>query len=338
MSFPLRLKKGLPFRRGVNLSGFESAGNIYALPSTQAVDYAYSKGFRGIRATFDPTLMISAPGGPLNANYLALYKSLTDYVGTKPGMVAKVDPHERSYYIGATIDSNGNRSGGTPVIIGETAQFTPAHWGDAWGRICTALSGSHLEYELMNEPHDQDDTKLAATLNAAITAIRSAGRQNKILIPFNSYSNRFAWLNERARMIALLGNIIDPLNNNAIVVHCYPDGGSAGTTTDVLSDYMDGIVDITQWARANGRKLSATEVGTGFDAKSLAALRTMWNYFLANRDVWIAADYWTMVTGQDENNPPLYRYQLLPIQLGTAGLPGAGPYTDRPQMGILASS
>lgn len=337
MSFPLKCKKGLPFRRGVNLSGFEAAGNQYALPPTQAVDYAYSRGFRGIRATFDPTLMISAPGGPLNANYLALYKSLIDYVGTKPGMVAKIDPHERAYYLGATIDSNGNRSGGTPYIIGETAQFTAAHWADAWGRLCTVFSGSHVEYELMNEPHDQDDAKLVLTLNAAIAAIRAAGRTHKILVPFPSFSNRFAWLNERPRMIAFLGQIVDPLNNIAIVVHCYPDAGSAGTTTNVMSDYMAGIIDITQWARANGKKLSATEVGVGSDEASLNAGRTMWNYFLSNRDVWIAADWWTMVTGQDENYPPLYRYQLLPIELGTAGVPKPGPYTDRPQMSFLKS-
>lgn len=323
-----------PLEIGVNLSSYAGGGSTHALPPTQAVDYFYSKGFRVFRIPFNPTRMLSAPGGPLNATYLNQYKSLVSYVLTKEGATVEIDPHDARYSIGATYDDYNGPTGGTQVIPGEDARFTAAQYADFWVRLATAMPDPRLRYELINEPHDQDTGKLLVTMNTTIAALRTAGFGNYLIVPFNGYSNRFSLINDFLAQTTMLNSIVDPLNYWGIQYHLYMDAGSAGADTSIQIGFMSDIATGTAWARANGKRFEVTEIGAGTDAASLAGLDTVLAYMNSNRDVFPGFAYWAAPLYQDENYPPLYRYQLLPIELGGGGVPG--PYTDRPQMGVIS--
>lgn len=329
-----KILQARPFYRGLNLSGYDGGGSIYALPSTQAVDYFYNLGMRVFRLPFNIVRMLSAPGGSLNATYLTQYKGLITYILAKPGATAIVDSHSFGrWLVGSTFDDYNGPSGGTEIIIGEDPQFTPAQHADYWVKLATALADPRLQYELINEPFDQDNDKLRDTLNATIAALRSAGFKNLLIVPFNNYSNRASFAHDTDAQGALLNGIVDPANNWAVQYHMYMDAYSPGADTSIQPDFLNEVIVATNWARANKKQFYATEFGAGPDAASIAAVTTFLAHMRTNKDVWLGWTYWTAVQYQDENHGGLYRYQLLPVELGGGGV--AGPYIDRPQMAPL---
>lgn len=322
---------GLPaFLRGTNISGQDSGGSIYAFVTENVFDYFASKNTKAYRLTFRQERMQPTPGGALAEPYATRYEELVNFALDKGGYPI-IDPHNFGrVVVGGTFDDYNNPTGGTEVIIGETGTYTAAHFADLWTKLSNRFSDPRISYNLMNEPHDQVTATLTATLNTTIAAIRAAGHRNRLIVPFNGYSNRHGFVSAQSAMATHLNGIVDSADNWVIDYHCYMDAFSAGTSVDVQANFMADVQTFTTWCRANGKKAFCGEFGAGVDAANLNGAREFFRHLEANDDVWVGWVWWTSVMYQDT-----YRYQLLPTELTDALNAGPGPYTDRIQMNLI---
>ncbi|KAG6899562.1 hypothetical protein C0993_009231 [Termitomyces sp. T159_Od127] len=145
---------------GVNESGAEFGsqnipgvlGKDYTWPSPSSIDYFVGKGFNTFRVTF---LMerLNPPSsgltGPFDATYLSGLTTAT---------------HNYMRYNGAIISSNSDFS-------------------TFWTNLANQFkSNSHVIFDLQNEPNGIDATVVAASMQAAVNAIRAAGATSQLIL------------------------------------------------------------------------------------------------------------------------------------------------------------
>ncbi|MGA1831658.1 cellulase family glycosylhydrolase [Rhizobium wenxiniae] len=314
--------------RGLNVSGQESGGSVWAFPSEELFSYFQGKGANVFRLTFSHERMQPVPGGALAEPYASRYAGIVDFATSKGAHVV-IDPHNFGRFrVGSTFDDSNNPVDGNEVIVGENAAFSRTLFADSWVRFAARFGHPLALFNLMNEPQAQDTEALQATCNMCIAAIRGAGHKNTIVVPFNGWSNRFGFVNDFSTQTAYLNGIVDPDDNWLIDYHCYLDSGSAGQTTDVQSNFMEDVNLFTNWCRANRKRAFVGEFGAATDAASIAAAAIYLSHLEANKDVYRGFAWWTAVQYQDD-----YRYQILPSELSDGASPG--PYTDKPQMELL---
>lgn len=129
-------------------------------------------------------LVGSTLGGTLNAANFAKYDSLVSAC-LATGASCIIDVHNYARWNGGIIGQGGPTN----------AEFT-----SLWTQLATKYKNTaNVIFSLMNEPHDVDITEWAATVQAAVTAIRTAGattqmskfnfRQQKRIELTNDYSS-----------------------------------------------------------------------------------------------------------------------------------------------------
>lgn len=110
-------------------------------------------------------LVGSSLGGTLNAANFAKYDQLVSAC-LATGATCIIDIHNYARWNGQIIGQGGPTN----------AEFT-----SLWTQIATKYkSTTNVIFSLMNEPHDLDITEWAATVQAAVTAIRTAGATTQI--------------------------------------------------------------------------------------------------------------------------------------------------------------
>ena len=323
-----------PVLRGLNLSGAEAVGNANAFPPQAAVDYFVAKGASVIRIPYSMERLIPVPSGGVYATYANYLDSIVNYALGK-GLYVILDPHNyMRFCIGATIPDDDYISGGTTVIIGQDPAYTNQNFADFHTVVATRYPHKRIIYGLNNEPHDLDDAKLLASHNAAIAAIRAAGRTNLILVNGNDYGTA-AWGAGKPNR-TYMPQIVDSGNNWAVDQHHYLDASAAGITTTIDPNYMDGLTSYTTFARSAGLRTFLGEIGGGVQADNLKGLSDVLAHIAANGDVYLGFTAWTAIKYQDTG--PGSIFNLLPTELTTIGPSAALPssVTDRAQTKVIA--
>ncbi|KAG6862567.1 hypothetical protein C0995_000115 [Termitomyces sp. Mi166 len=272
---------------GVNESGAEFGnqnipgvlGTDYTWPSPSSVDYFVNQGFNTFRVPFQME-RLSPPSSGLTGSFNAAYLSglttasrIVNYI-TNKGAYAVIDPHNFMRYNGAIISSNSDFS----------------RW---WTNLANQFkSNTRVIFDLQNEPNGIDATTVAASMQAAVNAIRAAGATSQlILVEGTSWTGAWTWTS--SGNAAAFANITDPNNNIAIQMHQYLDSDGSGTSDQCVSATIgaERIADATAWLKAHNFKGFLGEIGAGSNANCIAAVQGAL-CAMQQSGVWIGALWW----------------------------------------------
>lgn len=314
---PYRLPAYSP---GVNLAGAEFEGGgipgrygyDYSYPTTADVDYVVGKGLRLVRVPFRWKRLQRELRAPLDADELERLTTLVDYVLSK-GASVLLDTHD---YAGRDGKIGGDDPGAP----------TNQDFADYWSRIATVFADRpKVVFGVMNEPSGLGTQQWLAAANAAIAGIRTAGAKNTLAIPGTRWTGAHSWYSgDETSNAAVMGGVVDPLDNYVYEMHQYLDSDSSGTHAECTSATVgrERLERATTWLRERGRRAVLGEVGVGSDATCLAALDDMLTFMDQNRDVWAGWTYWAA----GSRWPDTYFASVQPIQ---------ATGQERPQMSVL---
>lgn len=144
---------------------------------------------------------------------------------------------------------------------------TDAQFADIWSQLAVKYKNeSKIVFGIMNEPHDLNITTWASSVQAAVTAIRSVGAVDQIiLLPGNDFSSARGFIeNGSAAALSLVSNP-DGTNTSLIFdVHQYLDTDNTGTHAECTTDHInDTFVPLAAFLKANGRQAILSETGGG---------------------------------------------------------------------------
>ncbi|KDQ55160.1 glycoside hydrolase family 5 protein [Jaapia argillacea MUCL 33604] len=212
--------------------------------------------------------------GVLNSTNFAKYDVLVQAC-LATGAHCIIDIHNYARY-------NGN-------IIG---QGGPANsvFAQLWTNIATYYkSTTNIVFGVMNEPHDLPDVTLwAGTVQAAVTAIRSAGATSQmILLPGNDWTSAATiWSDGSGAALLNVTNPDGTKTNLIIDVHKYLDSDNSGTNAECVTDNVATAWEpLAAWLRTNGRQALNTETGGGNTASCQQYMCSQIAYQKANSDV-----------------------------------------------------
>lgn len=182
-------------------------------------------------------------------------------------------------------------------IIGQSGGPTNAQFASIWTQIATKYASSpKVAFGIMNEPHDLPSvTTWAASVQAAVTAIRNAGAtQNIILLPGNDYTHASTSISDGS--YAALKTVKNPAGtttNLIFDVHQYLDSDGSGTHSNCVTNNIAAFSTLATQLRADGRQAMLTETGGGStDPTCLSALCEELVYLDQNSDVYIGYTGW----------------------------------------------
>ena len=169
---------------GVNLAGADFGtdlpgefGTDYIYPIRDEIDYFTAKGMNIFRLPFLWERLQNDQNGPLNQDELQRIKDFVNYAASKQAMVI-LDPHNSARYYGEIIG-----------IDGDFSALPLAAFEDFWTKLANQFkNNNNVIFGLMNEPHDMPTELWLDDANAAISAIRTTGTKNLILVPGNAYT------------------------------------------------------------------------------------------------------------------------------------------------------
>jgi endoglucanase len=122
-------------------------------------------------------------------------------------------------------------------------------------------------FGLMNEPHHLPSlAQWAATVQAAVTAIRRAGATTQtILLPGNDFTHASSFVeNGSAGNLSRVTNPDNTTTNLVFEVHQYLDSDGSGTSLECVTDRVaDGFRPLAQFLVSSKRKALVGEIGGG---------------------------------------------------------------------------
>jgi endoglucanase len=313
-----------PQLRGVNRAGAEYGDDwcgwlweqdYYEWPSvairTAELSHYASKGMNVVRLPISWERLQPTLNGPLDPTYQA---SLVDYVtaATSMDFAVIIDLHNYGRYATGAFNSSGVQVNTyTQHILGD-GTLTFAHAADVWKKIATLFVGnSRVIFNLMNEQHDAgrpvpsaprektcdigpglisslNSTEIFAGYQTVLNAVRATGATQLILFPNTRSSDTQHWSTWSPQggpldSVAAL-NVTDSANNLAFDMHSY-------TGCKDCDSWNGDITVVTNWARANGKRLFLSELGTESGATVVSTLLT---YLNSNADVWVGWTVWNL--------------------------------------------
>ncbi|MBS2014123.1 MAG: glycoside hydrolase family 5 protein [Deltaproteobacteria bacterium] len=303
--------------RGVNLNGpdFGSAlpgthGVDYVFPDASDVDYFVGKRMNTFRVAFRWERLQRNARRTFDAAYSKELATLVKTVTARNGYVV-LNPQNFARYYGNVIGSSA-----VPNAV----------FADLWKRLAQQYkSNPRVLFGLMNEPNTMPTEQWVSAAKAAVSAIRSTGARNVILVPGNGWSGAHSWNDDwygTPNAVALLG-ISDPANNLLFEAHQYLDSDSSGQSDTCVSSTIgrERLAPFVAWLRANRRRGFIGELAGGRNATCYEAIADMVGYITSQSDVlvgwtwWAAGPWW----------PASYPFTLEPLD----GI-------DRPQMNVLS--
>ncbi|KAJ7154778.1 endoglucanase [Mycena filopes] len=230
-------------------------------------------------------------GAPLNMTNMAKYDALVQAcLATGAQTHCIIDMHNYARWENTIIGQGGP---------------TNAQFAAIWGDIATFYKDQpRVIFGIMNEPHDVPDINLwAATVQAAVTAIRKAGATTQmILLPGNNWTSAQTFVsNGSADALKKVVNLDGSVTNLIFDVHKYLDFDNSGTNPEcTTNNIVDSWAPLAQWLRCNKRQAFNTETGGGFNSTSCLTLMCQQIAFQAqNSDVflgyvgWAAGNFFT---------------------------------------------
>jgi endoglucanase len=220
-------------------------------------------------------------GGPLYAPNANTYDLLVQGC-LATGAYCIIDIHNYARWDGGIIGQGGPTN----------AQFT-----SLWSQLATKYaSQSRVIFGIMNEPHDLPSVTIwAATVQAAVTAIRNAGANSQIiLLPGNDYTSAADFISDGSGPALLsVTNPNGSTTNLIFDVHKYLDADNSGTSEDcVTNNIASAFAPLAQWLRCNGRQALNTETGGGNSASCISYLGQQLAFVSNNSDVFLGYVGW----------------------------------------------
>ena len=169
-------------------------------------------------------------------------------------------------------------------------------FSNLWSRLAVKYKNSpNIVFGLMNEPNGISAKTARSLMDAAISAIRSAGAKNLVLIPGTRWSGAHSWTQggEDSNANAFSG-FRDPANNFMFELHNYIDDDASGTKAECPSESIgvERLLSVTAWLRKERAKALLGEFGSSRNSTCLKAMGGMLDYMEANSDVWYGWTYW----------------------------------------------
>lgn len=277
----------MPYR-GINLSGAEFGSAIpgtfgadYTFPTPSEVDYFMGKGMNTFRVGFKWERLQPTARGAFDATYLGRLDSIVTYA-TNKGATVILNPHNFARYYGSTVGSSN-----VPNEV----------FADLWSKLATKYAGNpRVLFNLVNEPHDIVTETWVSGANAAISAIRSAGARQMIIVPGNAWTGAHSWTSSSygtPNSVAML-DIRDPSDNVVFEVHQYLDPDSSGGSGACVSTTIgkERLLKFVQWLRDNGKKGFVGEFAGGDNTTCNTAVTDMLAYMHASSDVLVGWLWW----------------------------------------------
>ncbi len=322
--------------KGCNLAGGDSyyarwgtagpvAGRDYGFVSNADVDYHLSKGENTIRLLFAWEAMQPTPYATLStlSGAYAIYRdrlyALVEYI-TSRGAVCILDIH------GGASDTFAAYKGVKVGAVTAAGHKVEDLLANLWRQLADRFkANTRVWFGITNEPQGIAPSVWFSAAQKVITAIRSTGSTNAIVMPGTAWTGAGTWLTSGN---AAAWNLVDPANNLHVQLHLYCDGDSSGSTTNIVSETIavDRLQDAVAWARGRRLKLFIGEVAVS--AGNPIAARTWANlmaYVEANADVFLGWAWWG--GGPSGSGWATNIYSLVP----TAGI-------DAPAMRMIQSS
>jgi len=274
--------------RGVNLSGAEygerdGVANVnYTYPSEETVGYFASKDMNVVRLPFRWERLQPVLGQPFDRAEMQRLKEAVDLI-QKHDMAVVLDPHNFGYYDKTQVTQ---------------APATDLAFGDFWARLAIEFANRKgVIFGLMNAPHDIRAPDWLEAANTAIRSIRTVGARNLILVPGTNWTGAHSWstdvLGGGANGTVMLG-VKDPLDFYAFEFHQYLDADSSGThpACDGSDSARQGLLDVTDWLRNNGKRGFLGEFGVPGTQPCLDGLKAVFGIMADNSDVWLGWSDW----------------------------------------------
>jgi endoglucanase len=286
---------------GLNRAGAEygddwngwTGQTYYEWPSTtvRRSEFAYyaSKGVNCIRLPISWERLQHTLNGSLDNAYTT---NMTTYVAdaTSYGFTLILDLHNYGRYATGAYDSTGRQVNTyTQRVLGD-GNLTFSHISDVWTKLAVLFKDNpKVIFNLMNEQHDAagsiDSTALFAGYQSVLNSVRATGASNLVLFPNTRSSDTHhwnTWSPEGGPLDYVAANsVIDSANNMAFDMHSYQG----------VDAWNGDIQVVTDWARAKGKRLFLSEVGTTSGATAVSTILTHLN---ANSDVWIGWTTWNL--------------------------------------------
>ncbi|MCJ1398197.1 Endoglucanase EG-II [Xylographa trunciseda] len=221
-------------------------------------------------------------GGPLDPTSFADYDKLVQAC-LATGSHCLIDIHNYARWNGAIIGQGGP---------------TNEQFAGLWGQLAAKYaSESKILFGIMNEPHDLPDINLWATsVQAAVTAIRTAGATSQIiLLPGNDYTSAESFVSGgSAAALGTVTNLDGSKTNLVFDVHKYLDSDGSGTNADCVSNQIDtSFSPLATYLRANNRQAILSETGGGSsDSDCLTAMCQALSFLDTNSDVYLGYVGW----------------------------------------------
>ncbi|MBJ6764566.1 glycoside hydrolase family 5 protein [Myxococcaceae bacterium JPH2] len=304
--------------RGINRAGMEYGSDwggwtgqtYYEVPSSTqiAAELAYykGKGFNLIRLPIAWERIQHTLNGPLDTAYS---NGMMNYINlaTAQGFSIVLDLHNYNRYATGAFDGAGNQTGNyVQHVIGD-GTLTANHLADVWTKLANLVkTNPKVILNLMNEPHDlpMTSTTWFSGIQTVMNAVRATGSTQLILVPNSRASDVGHWSTWApgggpVDSVAALA-ITDSANNYAFDMHSYyPEGYGSNDE----SSYGAQLTVVTNWARANGKKLFLSEMGIQNQASfAQSQITNALTFMNNNRDVWIGWSPWDLTNWQLTTN------------------------------------
>lgn len=199
------------------------------------------------------TLVSGTLGGTINATAVADYYALIQGCLNSGAAMCLIDIHNYARWNGGIIGQGGP---------------TNAQFASVWSQLATKYkTESRIAFGIMNEPHDIPDiVAWAATVQAAVTAIRNAGATTQmILLPGNNWTSAETFISNGSG--DALKKVVNPdgsVKGLIMDVHKYLDADNSGTNTECVTNNIDdAFAPLATWLRSNGRQAFLSETGGG---------------------------------------------------------------------------
>ncbi|KAF8900518.1 putative endoglucanase [Mucidula mucida] len=221
-------------------------------------------------------------GGTLDETNFAQYDTLVKAC-LNTGASCIVDIHNYARWNGGIIGQGGPTND----------QFA-ALWASLASRY---KSESKVIFGIMNEPHDVPDIKIwAASVQAAVTAIRNAGATTQILLlPGNNWTSAGTFVSSGSA--DALNTVVNPdgsTTNLVFDVHKYLDSDNSGTHSECTTNNIaDAWEPLAEWLRCNGRQAFNTETGGGNVDSCVQFMCQQVAYQAQNSDVFLGYIGWS---------------------------------------------
>lgn len=274
---------------GVNLAGLDFGGGKYPgqygkdyiAPNNGEIDYYTGKGMNAFRLPFLWERLQPTANGPFNQTYLGYITSVVNYATSK-GAKLILDPHNYARYFG--------------IVIG-TGNVATSDYANFWSQLAKLFAqNNNVIFGLMNEPNTMSTELWLTDANAAISAIRSVGANNLIIVPGNAWTGAWSWYQNwyGSPNAEIMTGVKDSANNYAIEVHQYLDSDSSGTHDECVDASIGSsrLANFTSWARQNHVKAFLGEWAGGKNSVCYSAITDTLNFLGNNKDVYLGWTWW----------------------------------------------